>query len=94
MTTVPRPQQAKTRGQLVVHRTDSEQESSLDTATTTTTEQVTYYYYSTATTTTTAERAAYHYYDYYYYSYRCRDNLHPQNQKASRSIVLRINNNV
>jgi hypothetical protein len=37
VTTVPRPQQAKTRGQLVVHRTDSEQESSLDTTSTTTT---------------------------------------------------------
>jgi hypothetical protein len=46
----PEPQQAETRGQLVVHRTDSEQESSLYT-TTTTAEQP-----PTTTTTTTAEQ--------------------------------------
>jgi hypothetical protein len=47
VTTVPLPQQARTGGELVVHRTGSEQESSRDTPiiTTTTTEQAAYYYY-------------------------------------------------
>jgi hypothetical protein len=48
---VPRPQQAITRGQLVVHRTDYEQESLLNCS---------YYYYYRL-------RSAYYNYHYYYY---------------------------
>jgi hypothetical protein len=89
VTAVPRPQQAKTRGQLVVHRTDSEQESSRDTPPTTTTTGVEiistsshrYYRYSRR------DNLRLHYYYYRYYYNWCRDNLHLQNQKELRSIV-------
>ncbi len=95
MTAVPRLQQAKTRGQLVVHRTDSKQESSRytppPTTTTTGVEIIStfscrYYRYSRRDNL----RLRYYYY-YYYYYYRCRDNLHLQNQKELRSIVPREN---
>ncbi len=55
MTAVPRLQQARTRGQLVVYRTDSEQESLLQP--TTTAEDP-----PTTTTTEYRGRSAYHYY--------------------------------
>ncbi len=51
MIAVPRPQQARTRGQLVVHRTDSEQEILLQNTITTTTTTVE----DPPTTNTTAE---------------------------------------
>ncbi len=60
----PRPRQAKTRGKLVVHRTDSEQESLLN-----------YYYNYRGRPTYHLDyhyyyycgRPAYYYYYYYYY---------------------------
>jgi hypothetical protein len=105
VTAVPRPQQARTRGQSVVLRTDSEQGSSPDTPPPTTTgveiisTTSSYYYYyhhgidpPTATTTTTTTSVEIISTSRYYYYYRCRDNLHLQNQKELRSIVPRENN--